>query len=117
MNLSHFNRAVQNAAQNHVLMRQNSRGWQRRAIVPGVVLAILLLASGLVMLLERSHVAHAAPLAASPSDILYVIASGGATSGTCQRVTNPAVAPNPASFQYPACTLDYALSIAIDGNT
>src|SRR3954471_18639091 len=109
MNLSSLLRAVSRSA--HIAASAHGNGRAARLFVaPAIVLAALLMATGMVAILSQSEVAHAAPLSATADNFLYVVPSGGQTTGTCKRVSVPASPPNPASYSYSAaCTLNYAL--------
>lgn len=82
----------------------------RRALVPLLILVALTLAMGMVFFADRTNVA----LAADPSTALYVVGSGGMTTGDCKRV--PIVTPTPGNDYSTACTLEYALEQAEDGD-
>jgi uncharacterized repeat protein (TIGR01451 family) len=88
--------------------------WTQRLIAPTALLVALLMATGLVALLDSGRVAHAAPFGASQTDTRYVSPSGSAT-GNCLRVqANP---PATTSHAYPACTLSRAIEVAQPGDT
>ena len=94
--------------------RANGWSWAQCLVAPTALLVALLMATGLVALLDSGQVAHAAPLGASQADTRYV-SPNGSTTGNCLRVqANP---PATTSHSYPACTLSRAIEVAQPGDT
>jgi predicted outer membrane repeat protein len=82
----------------------------------GVALAALL--AGLLLALSTGHVARAQTQ--DPDAVLYVTVGGMSTNSDCKRDFVPAVVdpPTPAYYTYNnACSLDYAIQKAVDGDT
>ena len=81
-------------------------------MLPAVIVAALLLAGAMLAVLDGRTVVYAQ----SANDILYVVPSNGATTGNCQRIT--VVISSTSQYDYSAaCTLQYAIQVAITGNT